>query len=162
MTRMRSPLLRWTGAAFLAATALVGCAGSSGEDLPHRPTSTVSFAGTSSVLHVGVADTEGARRQGLMGVEHLPADQGMAFVYEEPVMTTFWMKNTPIPLSIAFVDDSGAIVTIRDMRPCTSEACPRYRADAPYVLAIEANLGWFDARGIGVGDRATLEPAAYG
>jgi hypothetical protein len=67
------------------------------------------------------------------------------------------MKDTSIPLSIAFVDDRGRIVSIRRMRPCRSDPCRIYRSDAPYVLAIEANVGWFERSGVRVGDRAVLE-----
>lgn len=94
-----------------------------------------------------------------MGVRSLPEDGGMAFVWTEPTETAFWMKDTLIPLSIAFVDDAGRIQAIREMRPCRSEPCPVYRSDGPFVLAIEANAGWFRRNGISVGDRATLEDA---
>ncbi len=126
------------------------------ESLDH----TVSFtssSGASAQLDVRIADSDGERSRGLMGVEHLGEQEGMAFVWDEPTTGTFWMKDTLIPLSIAFVDDSGRIVTVREMQPCTSDPCRTYAADAPYVLAIEANAGFFERAGIGVGDRADLE-----
>jgi uncharacterized protein len=107
-------------------------------------------------ISVQVADSSEEREEGLMGVTDLPADRGMAFVWDEPTTGTFWMKNTLIPLSIAFVDPDGRIVTILDMQPCATDACPTYRATAPYVLAIEVNAGFFDRNGIEVGDRAEL------
>ena len=61
-----------------------------------------------------------------------------------------------IPLSIAFVGEGDTIITILEMSPCDTETCPTYTAAAPYVLAIEANAGWFDAHSIEVGDVATL------
>jgi uncharacterized membrane protein (UPF0127 family) len=137
----------------------VSCAGTL--DVPSRPPSTVSFDGTDAVLHVDLASTPQTRRRGLMGVEQLPTDQGMAFSWDEPVDSAFWMKDTLIPLSIAFVDEEGRVITIRDMEPCTSDPCPTYAATGPYVLAIEANLGWFDRNGVGVGDRAELQVRAY-
>ncbi len=109
------------------------------------------------VLHVRVAQTEAERQRGLMGVRSLPRDSGMAFVWTEPTTSAFWMKDTLVPLSIAFVDDGGTIVTIREMEPCRADPCPVYRSDAPFVLAIEANRGWFDRHGVGIGDPATLE-----
>lgn len=127
---------------------------------PADASSTVRFSGTGAVLHVRVADTDPEREQGLMGVTSMPPDQGMAFVFDQPTTSEFWMKDTLIPLSIAFVDASGTIVTIREMTPCTADPCETYAADAPYVLAIEANAGWYDANGVAVGDRAALHAAS--
>jgi uncharacterized membrane protein (UPF0127 family) len=122
----------------------------------------VSFttsSGGSARLDVRIADSDAERARGLMGVEHLGQHEGMAFVFDEPTTGSFWMKDTLIPLSIAFVDGSGTIVTVREMEPCTSDPCPTYGADAPYVLAVEANAGFFERTGVGVGDRAELEEA---
>jgi uncharacterized membrane protein (UPF0127 family) len=119
----------------------------------------VTFVGgnpTRSQISVQVADSSEERAKGLMGVTELPAGSGMAFVWNEPTMGEFWMKDTLIPLSIAFVDDGGRIVTIRDMQPCTADPCPTYGAAAPYVLAIETNAGFYDRHEIQVGDRAEL------
>jgi uncharacterized protein len=113
-----------------------------------------------AVLHVAIARTDAEKQRGLMHVTSLPEDDGMAFVWDSPTRTVFWMKDTVIPLSIAFVDDHGGIVTIRDMPPCTADPCPTYGSTAPFVTAIEANRGWFDDHGIGVGDRVTLEMSA--
>jgi len=96
-----------------------------------------------------------------MNVESLPADEGMAFVFDEPVSSTFWMKDTPIPLSIAFVDEDGRVIGVRDMQPCEGDPCPTYGVDEAYVLAIEANLGWFEEHGIDAGDTAELRVMAY-
>jgi uncharacterized protein len=131
-----------------------------GDDVPDRPPSEVTFEGSDAVLYVEVADDADERRRGLMGVHHLPDDQGMAFVWDEPVSSTFWMKDTLIPLSIAFVDDEGHVVDLVDMQPCTSDACRTYRSDEPYVMAVEANAGWFEEHGIREGDRAGLEVMA--
>ena len=114
-----------------------------------------------ATLSVQVADTDEERARGLMGVEHLPPDHGVAFVWDDPVWSEFWMKNTLIPLSIAFWDSSGRIVGILDMQPCTSDPCPRYASPEPYVGAVEANLGWFGDRGVEVGDVVELEVRAY-
>jgi uncharacterized membrane protein (UPF0127 family) len=140
---------------------LVACGGGDGVGGPTAaPRSAVTFEDqetmTARTLFVEVADAPDDQRRGLMGVEHLP-DEGMAFVFDEPTDTTFWMKNTLIPLSIAFVDEDGVIVGIRDMQPCEAEPCPTYGVDRPFVLAVEANRGWFADHGIGAGDRANLE-----
>ena len=107
-------------------------------------------------LSVRVADSEAEREAGLMGVDALPADQGMAFVFDGPSTSTFWMKDTKIPLAIAFVGEDGRVVTVTEMMPCRSDPCPTYAADGPYMLAVEANAGWFGANGVSVGDEALL------
>jgi uncharacterized membrane protein (UPF0127 family) len=142
------------------ATITVACGGAN--STPSRPPSTVAFDGNGGVLYVDVAETPQARQKGLMGVEMLPADEGMAFVFDEPANSTFWMKDTLIPLSIAFVDESGRVIGVRDMQPCKVDPCPTYGIEEPYVLAIEANLGWFEEAGIEVGDHAELRVSTYG
>jgi uncharacterized membrane protein (UPF0127 family) len=127
---------------------------------PTDASSSVTFAGTDAVLHVRVADTDPEREQGLMGVTSMPANEGMAFVFDQSTTARFWMKDTLLPLSIAFVDASGTIVTIREMTPCAADPCETYSADAPYVLAIEANAGWYGANGVAVGDHAVLHAVA--
>jgi len=144
----------------MALVGLVACGGP--DHHPDRPPSTVAFDGSDAVLYVDVADTAQEQQKGLMGVATLPADEGMAFVFEKPVDSTFWMKDTLIPLSIAFVDDSGRMIGVRDLEPCEADPCPTYGANQPFVLAIEANLGWFDRAGIEVGDHAELSVSAYG
>ena len=139
--------------AFVVLLGLVAC--SSGAT-PEPSGSRVVFADGEATLRVAIADDPLERAQGLMGVESLPEDDGMAFVYGTIDDGTFWMKNTLIPLSIAFVGDDDRIHTILDMSPCETSDCPQYAADAPYRLAIEANEGWFASNGIEVGDTAEL------
>ncbi|MDH5225325.1 MAG: DUF192 domain-containing protein [Actinomycetota bacterium] len=119
----------------------------------------VSFApasGEAVRLDVWIADSEEERSRGLMSIEELAPHEGMAFVFAEPTDGTFWMKDTVIPLSIAFVDEAGTIVTIRDMEPCEDDPCPTYGADEPYVLAVEANAGYYARMDIAEGDEARL------
>jgi uncharacterized membrane protein (UPF0127 family) len=147
----------------LTAMVLAGLVACSGTDtVPDRPPSTVVFDEADALLHVEVADDAGEQQRGLSGIEQLPADQGMAFLWPEPVGSRFWMKDTLIPLSIAFVDEAGRVIDVLDMQPCESDPCPTYGADDPYVLAIEANLGWFDDHGVGPGDEAELRAGLYG
>ncbi len=145
--------------AFAVAISLAGLVACSGTD---HPPSTVTFERSDAVLYVEIAEKAHEQRMGLMGVETLPEDEGMAFVFEEPSDTTFWMKDTLIPLSIAFVDDAARVIGMRDMEPCEADPCPTYGIDRPFVLAIEANLGWFERAGIEIGDRAELSVSAYG
>jgi uncharacterized membrane protein (UPF0127 family) len=148
-------------AAIIGVLVLAACSGNTGDDRD-RPPSSVTFEGTDAVLYVDVADQAEEQRRGLMGVERLPADHGMAFVFEEPVGSTFWMKDTLIPLSIAFIDGKDRVIGVRDMEPCGVDECPSYGVDEPFVLAIEANLGWFDEHGVAAGDRVQLRLRADG
>jgi uncharacterized protein len=148
-------------AALFTLTLLGACSEDTPEPYP-GPGSTVTFEGTDATLAVDLADDPQERREGLMGIQELPADRGMAFVWPGPVDSTFWMKDTLVPLSVAFVDESGHVIDILDMQPCDTDPCPSYGIDEPFVLAIEANLGWFDEHGVGAGDRAELRRALDG
>ena len=141
---------------FVAMTLVMsGCA--SDEEDTASAGAQVRFSSTDDTLSVRVADSDDERAQGLMGVEDLGPDRGMAFVFDEPTTSSFWMKDTLIPLSIAFVDDER-VVAIEEMVPCTSDPCPTWDAGgAEYTVAIEANPRWFVEHGVGIGDHATLE-----
>jgi uncharacterized membrane protein (UPF0127 family) len=104
-------------------------------------------------LEVEVADTQPARERGLMNRTRLDADAGMAFVFDSPISAAFWMKDTLIPLSIAFWDAEGRIVAIEDMEPCRADPCPLTQAPGPVVGALEVNQGFFADHGVRVGDR---------
>jgi len=107
-------------------------------------------------VDVEIAETEEHRQKGLMGRPSLPADAGMMFVYFEPVRSGFWMKNTTISLSIAFIGEDQTILQIIDMDPCTENDCPVYTPDVEYTAALEVNQGAFEEWGIEVGDTVTL------
>jgi uncharacterized membrane protein (UPF0127 family) len=108
-------------------------------------------------IHVEIAGTPLARVIGLMGRRTLAANSGMVFLEDEPTQGFFWMKDTLIPLSIAFWDQDGRIFQILDMEPCPAEPCPHYRPEADWVGAVEVNQGFFGEHGIRVGDRVHLE-----
>jgi len=100
------------------------------------------------------------RRRGLMEVTDptLGGHPGMLFVYPGPHMGGFWMRNTPMPLTIAFLDDEGEVVSTADMEPCRdSPECPSYDPDGPYRYALEVPQGRLDD--LGVVDGARLELA---
>ena len=83
----------------------------------------------------------------------------MLFVYPSPRALVFWMKNTKIPLSIAFLDASGKIINIEKMQPGQIEI--RYRSRQPAAYALEVNENWFRNHGIEEGDRVTIRPPAH-
>ena len=131
------------------------CAGSATDGCA-RGTVEIGRTGPPLSFEVAIADDEAERATGLMGRRALGADEGMAFVYPEPVRSGFWMKDTTIPLSIAFWDDRGRVVDRFDMAPCAAEDCPVHEADAAYVGAVEVNRGALN--GVEPGDRVRLEP----
>ncbi len=95
-------------------------------------------------LTVAVADTHEQRVQGLMGVEDLSPLDGMLFIFDNQAERTFWMKDTIIPLDIAFFDSDGFLVTNTSMSPCLVEDCPRYSSNGAAQYALEAPLGSLD------------------
>ncbi|MCT4475973.1 DUF192 domain-containing protein [Peribacillus sp. NPDC101481] len=103
-------------------------------------------------LTVQVADTQRKRDKGLMFVGKLPENEGMLFVFPVKIYGGFWMKNTLIPLSIAFLDSDGEILKILHMEPCKEDICPTYDPEISYHYAIEVNLGWFEKNQIKEGD----------
>lgn len=108
------------------------------------------------LVDVEIAQTDQARAAGLMNRESLAEDAGMIFVYFAPTRSGFWMKDTLIPLSIAFIDEEQTITQIIDMDPCTKDPCPTYTPDEEYTAALEVNMGAFEEWGIDVGDTVTI------
>jgi uncharacterized membrane protein (UPF0127 family) len=106
-------------------------------------------------LKVEIAAEEPQRMQGLMYRKAMPKEEGMLFVFDEPGYHSMWMKNTLIPLSVAFIDKDGVILNILDMEPQTEDS---HVAAGPAVYAIETNKGWFAAKKIKPGDRVTGLP----
>jgi len=102
-------------------------------------------------VRVRVSETLQERQRGLMFIESLPPDEGMLFVFEREQILSFWMKNTPLPLSVAFIDRKGRIVEIRRMEPLNEETLHTSRRPALYAL--EMNAGWFEKHQVKVGDR---------
>lgn len=92
-------------------------------------------------LLVAVADTSRLRQQGLMGVTDLGDLDGMVFVFDRDSSGGFWMKDTLIPLDIAFFDATGGFVDGFTMEPCTTNDCPSYRPSGPYRYALEMAAG---------------------
>ncbi len=106
-------------------------------------------------ITVEIADTPASRTQGLMGRPTLPNNHGMLFVFDRPEPQCFWMKNTPLPLTIAFIADDGRIVNFADMQPFSEQ--PHCSA-SPVRFALEMEQGWFKRRGLLAGDILTGKP----
>ncbi|MBW5801312.1 DUF192 domain-containing protein [Halomonas elongata] len=108
-------------------------------------------------LTVELASSTAERNQGLMERDTLAEDAGMLFLYDavQPAANGFWMYRTRIALDVAFLDAEGRINDIRHMQPCRSASpsdCPVTRPSQPYHAALEVNAGYFEAKGIEVGD----------
>ena len=121
------------------------------------PRAVIETKGDEVTVHVEVADTQAERARGLMGRRELQDDAGMVFVFPTDSTSAFWMKDTLIPLSIAFYDERGTIVRILDMEPCTRDPCVLYDPEASYRGALEVNRGAFERWGVREGDVLRLE-----
>ena len=112
------------------------------------PTTPLSIAGNAITAEVAANNPD--RMQGLMNRRMMPESRGMVFVFTEVARHAMWMKNTFIPLSVAFIDEKGVITNIEDMQPHTETA---HGAVRPARYALEMNLGWFKKRKIGPGTK---------
>jgi len=102
-----------------------------------------------------VAATPDQRMTGLMFRQEMPQQEGMLFVFEYPSQQCFWMKNTLLPLSVAFVADDGTIVNIDEMAPQTLDS---HCSTKPVRYVLEMNKGWFAKKGIKAGTKLTGTP----
>ena len=100
------------------------------------------------LIKAEVAATEAEREQGLMFREKMGPNEGMVFLFGAPAGVCMWMKNTLLPLSVAFIDDDGKIVNIEDMKPQTTQS---HCAAKPIRYALEMNAGWFKQKNIKAG-----------
>ncbi|MBA4115477.1 MAG: DUF192 domain-containing protein [Rubrobacter sp.] len=161
---------------FVSLLFVAGCGGEQGsapekeETLPAPPETTeetatastseesptlaiISSSGARIEVEVEIADERAEQQRGLMERTALAEDGGMLFVFERNEPRSFWMRNTLIPLSIAYIADGGRIVDIQDMQPLDETSHP---SAEPARYALEVNQGFFAERGIGVGDEVEV------
>lgn len=101
-------------------------------------------------INAEVARSPDERSVGLMNRKSMPPDQGMLFVFEQAGGYCFWMRNTLIPLTIAWLDETGRIVSMANMQPLSEQShCP----STPAKFALEMNQGWFDKKGLKIGSK---------
>ena len=105
-----------------------------------------------------VAATDEQRQRGLMHVPEVPDGAGMLFVYEAERTGAFWMKNTLVPLDIAFTGIDGDIRAILTMEPCEADPCPTYDPEVQFAAALEVPAGWFASNGVETGDQLEADP----
>ena len=103
-------------------------------------------------IRAQVAATPEQRATGLMHRREMPQHEGMLFVFEQPSQQCFWMKNTLLPLSIAFIADDGTVVNVREMKP---QALDSHCSDKPVRYVLEMNQGWFAKKGVKPGFKLT-------
>lgn len=125
----------------IALVSMVACGG------PKLPVHTLDVGG--HPVKAELAYTDATREHGLMERDGLAPDAGMLFIYKDEQVRGFWMKNTRIPLSIAFADRKGEIVRITDMEPHDTT---RVSSLVPAKYALEMEQGWFEAHGVKKGD----------
>ena len=112
-------------------------------------------------VRLEVAADPATRARGLMEREEVPPGTGMVFLYPRDVAEAYWMKNTLVPLSIAFVAADGRVVSVAEMTPCKADPCPSYPPAGPYRYAVELAAGAFGDAGVGPGSRVVpVDPAA--
>lgn len=138
-------------AALLAATLLLFTGATSPAHAQSRAQPTLATVKLTAGIHVITAETATTpqtRTVGLMHRERLAPNHGMLFVFEDRAQQCFWMRNTPVPLTIAFIEDDGTIVQLADMAPKTEVS---HCSQKPVRYALEMEQGWFAKRGIAAG-----------
>ena len=161
----------------LVAWVLASSAGLTGRDDPVMadPTATTTAPGGAAqavdyrlepadgdplTVRLEVAADPATRARGLMERERVPPGTGMVFLYPADVAESFWMKNTLVPLSIAFVAADGRVVSVAEMTPCKADPCPSYAPAGPYRYAVELAAGSFGDAGVGPGAKVVpVDPA---
>ncbi|MEO7150808.1 MAG: DUF192 domain-containing protein [Burkholderiaceae bacterium] len=151
---MPSIVLRHAAAAILLSVAGVACAQDAAQQLP-----AILLGAGMHIIKAELAQTPDQRAIGLMHRKTMPSNDGMLFVFEQPAPQCFWMKNTLLPLSIAFIADDGTVASIEEMAPGSLDS---HCSTQPVRYALEMNQGWFAKRGIKAGGKLTGKPFGNG
>lgn len=138
-----------------AAAALI--AGAQAQEGPQLNLQRMELTAGMHRIDAQVAATPQERQTGLMHRKEMPQHEGMLFVFEQPAQQCFWMKNTLLPLTAAFVDDDGTIVNLADMKPQTLDS---HCSVKPVRYVLEMNQGWFAKKGIKAGAKLGGTPFA--
>ena len=142
----RSKLL----AALMAAAALLAPGWTLAQQVPQMDLQRIKLSAGMHMIDAQVALTPEQREIGLMQRKDMPQHEGMIFIFEQPSQQCFWMKNTLLPLTAAFVADDGTIVNLADMKPQTLES---HCSTQPVRYVLEMNKGWFAKKGIKAGSK---------
>ena len=134
----------------LACALVSGVLSGQAQEAPQLNLERVQLTSGMHRIDAQVASSPEQRQTGLMFRKDMPQHEGMIFVFEQPTLQCFWMKNTLIPLSTAFVEDDGRIVNIEDMKPQTLDS---HCSAKPVRFVLEMNKGWFVKKGIKAGSK---------
>ena len=151
MTNIKSRSLL---AALLFSLLSLGAAAATAQGVPQDLPAITLQAGMHNI-RAAVAQTPDQRQTGLMFRREMAQHEGMLFIFEQASRQCFWMKDTPLPLSIAFLADDGSVVNIADMKP---QALDGHCSSQPVRFALEMNQGWFAKRGIKPGSKIAGKP----
>jgi len=143
----------------LLAAVAFACSAAMAQDSPQMDLPRVKLAAGMHQIDSQVAANDLQRQIGLMFRKEMPMHEGMLFVFDQPSVQCFWMKNTLLPLSAAFIADDGSIVNIVDMKPQTLDS---HCSTKPVRFVLEMNQGWFAKRKIGAGFKLTGAPFTAG
>lgn len=143
----------------ITASSLLAASAAIAQEGPQSRLPTVELTAGMYVIQAEVAQTHQQHSIGLMHRQSMGVHEGMLFVYPSAEIRCYWMRNTLIPLTIAFLDDDGTIVNLKDMEPHTERSNCSIK---PVRYALEMNRGWFDQRGIKPGFRLRGIPLASG
>lgn len=135
--------------------ALLIAASGMAQEGPQPRLPTVELTAGMHVIQAEVAQTRSEQSAGLMHRRSMGVNEGMLFVYDTPQVRCYWMRNTVIPLTIAFADDDGTIVNLKDMQPRSEQS---HCSTRPVRYALEMNQGWFQERGLKPGFRLRGAP----
>jgi uncharacterized protein len=153
MMRIKAMALKIAAAIGLAA----GVAAVTAQEVPQPRLPTVTITAGMHNIVAEVARTPMQRQIGMMMRTTMAQHEGMLFVFDEASPQCFWMRNTLLPLSIAFIGDDGTIVNVAEMRPKSDDS---HCSDKPVRYALEMNQGWFSKRGLKAGTK--LRGAPFG
>lgn len=142
------------GLLILAISGMLIACGKSETNKSWKPGDTVSIQVGETPLQVELAMTPASQARGLMKRDSIPENGGMLFIFDTPERRSFWMKNTWIPLDIAYIDSAGVIKEIHAMYPNNQNSVKSYSKDIQFAL--ETNRGWFASNGIRSGDKLDL------
>jgi uncharacterized protein len=125
------------------------------QDEPQLKLQRIKISAGMHQIDTQLAQTPEQRQIGLMWRKEMPQHEGMLFIFEQPSQQCFWMKNTLLPLTAAFVADDGTIVNLEDMKPQTTEP---HCSTKPVRYVLEMNKGWFAKKGIKAGSKLAGAP----
>jgi len=151
--RRSAPLFRLTTACILVLAATAGSA----QEAPQLNLPRVELTAGMHRIDAQVAQAPQERQIGLMHRRSMPAHEGMLFIFEQPAVQCFWMKNTLLPLTAAFVADDGTIVNLADMKPQSTDS---HCSSKPVRYVLEMKQGWFSQKGVQAGFKLGGTPFA--